>query len=151
PTFIAQVAPRDGTAFATMGRASVIAPLFGLSAAQFDARRFSWLGSANDEVSICVGSRAAGINSLADLKTRAVNFVSTGPSEEAVQVYKSLNAFLGARIKTISGYPGSNEMNLAIERGEAGGRCALSWWSVKAMNPTWLAEKKVSVLVQVSL
>ena len=49
--FIYQAAPRDGTAFGASGRATPMSPLFGQSAAQFDARKYTWLGSANDEVS----------------------------------------------------------------------------------------------------
>src|SRR6266850_4503886 len=76
--YIYQVAPRDGTAFATMGRASVAAPLFGQSGGQFDPRKFSWLGSANDEVSVCVGWHASGIRTLDDLKAKEVAFGATG-------------------------------------------------------------------------
>jgi tripartite-type tricarboxylate transporter receptor subunit TctC len=148
--YIAQVAPRDGTAFATMGRASVVAPLFGQGGAQFDPRRFTWLGSANDEVSVCVGWHASRIRTLDDMKTSEVAFGATGPAEEAVQIYKAMNALLGMKVRIVSGYPGGNEMNLAIERGEIDGRCALSWSSVKATHQAWLDEKKIRILAQVS-
>ena len=62
--YIYQVAPRDGTAIATIGRATVAAPLFGVAAAQFDPRRLSWLGSANDEVSICAAWHTLGHRAL---------------------------------------------------------------------------------------
>jgi tripartite-type tricarboxylate transporter receptor subunit TctC len=148
--YIDQVAPRDGTAIATIGRATVAAPLFGGAAAQFDPRRFSWLGSANDEVSICGAWHAAGIARFDDLKTKEFAFGSTGPTEEAVQVYKTMNALLGTKIRTVSGYPGGNQMNLAIERGEIHGRCALSWSSVKATLQHWIDEKKLRPLLQVA-
>jgi tripartite-type tricarboxylate transporter receptor subunit TctC len=148
--FIYQVAPRDGLAFATMGRASVVAPLFGQSGAQFDPRRFTWLGSANDEVSICAAWHTSGIRSFGDLKAKPSALGATGPAEEAVQVYKSMNALLGTKIRIVSGYPGGNEINLAIERGEIDGRCALSWSSVKATLPAWLEQKKLAILTQVS-
>ena len=148
--YIYQVAPRDGTAFATMGRASVAAPLFGQSSGQFDPRKFSWLGSANDEVSVCVGWHTSGIRTLDDLKAREVAFGATGPAEEAVQIYKAMNALLGTKVRIVSGYPGGNEMSLAIERGEIDGRCALSWSSLKATHQAWLDQKKINVLVQVS-
>jgi tripartite-type tricarboxylate transporter receptor subunit TctC len=148
--YIHQVAPRDGTAIATIGRATVAAPLFEVAAAKFDPREFSWLGSANDEVSICAAWRESGIRRFDDLKTREYAFGATGPTEEAVQIYKTMNALLGTRIRTVSGYPGGNQINLAIERGEIHGRCALSWSSVKATLQHWLDENKLLPMLQVA-
>src|SRR5262245_10054659 len=148
--YIDQLAPRDGTAIATIGRATVAAPLFGVAAAQFDPRRFSWLGSANDEVSICAAWRDSGIRRFDDLKTKEYAFGATGPTEEAVQIYKTMNALLGTKIRTVSGYPGGNQINLAIERGEIHGRCALSWSSVKASLPHWIETKLFRPLLQVT-
>jgi tripartite-type tricarboxylate transporter receptor subunit TctC len=148
--YIHQVAPRDGTAIATIGRATVAAPLFGVTAAKFDPREFSWLGSANDEVSICAAWSESGIKHFDDLKTKEYSFGATGPTEEAVQIYKTMNALLGTKIRIVSGYPGGNQMNLAIERGEIHGRCALSWSSVKATLQHWLDEKKLRPMLQVA-
>jgi tripartite-type tricarboxylate transporter receptor subunit TctC len=61
-----------------------------------------------------------------------------------------MNALLGTKVKTVSGYPGGAQINLALERGEVHGRCALSWSSVKATLQHWLDEKKLRVLVQVA-
>ena len=141
--YMHQVAPRDGTAIATIGRATVAAPLFGVAAAKFDPREFSWLGSANDEVSICAAWSESGIKRFDDLKAKEYSFGATGPTEEAVQIYKTMNALLGTKIRTVSGYPGGNQINLAIERGEIHGRCALSWSSVKATLQHWLDDKKL--------
>jgi len=148
--YIYQVAPRDGTAIATIGRATVAAPLFGVTAAKFDPRELSWLGSANDEVSICAAWRDSGIARFDDLKVREYAFGATGPTEEAVQIYKTMNVLFGTKIRTVSGYPGGNQINLAIERGEIHGRCALSWSSVKATLQHWLDDKKLRPLLQVA-
>lgn len=48
------VAPRDGTAFGTVSRGAPFDPLLGSPATQFDGREFTWIGSANNEVSVCV-------------------------------------------------------------------------------------------------
>jgi tripartite-type tricarboxylate transporter receptor subunit TctC len=148
--FIYQAAPKDGTAFATMGRGSVFGPLFGQGGAQFDPLRYNWLGSMNDEVSICAAWHASGFTKFDDLRAKEAIFGATGPAEEAVMIGKAMNALIGTKLRTVSGYPGGVEINLAIERGEIDGRCALSWSSVKAAHPSWLAQKKIHVLVQVS-
>jgi hypothetical protein len=148
--FVHQVMPRDGTAIATIGRATVAAPLFGVAAAKFDPREFSWLGSANDETSVCGAWRDSGIRRFDDLKAKEYAFGATGPTEEAVQIYKTMNALLGTKIRTVSGYPGGNQINLAIERGEIHGRCALSWSSVKATLQHWLDDRRLIPILQVA-
>ena len=52
--FLYNVAPKDGTAIGMVGRGMAMEPLIGGSAAQYDARRFTWIGSVSDEVSLCV-------------------------------------------------------------------------------------------------
>ena len=59
--FMYKQAPKDGTALATMGRGGAFGPLFGMKGAQFDAEKFLWLGSANDEVSLCASWHLSGI------------------------------------------------------------------------------------------
>jgi tripartite-type tricarboxylate transporter receptor subunit TctC len=61
-----------------------------------------------------------------------------------------MNAYVGTKMKVVTGYPGGNEIALAIERGEVHGRCGLSWSSVKSTHPQWIGEKKVNILSQVS-
>ncbi len=59
--------------------------------------------------------------------------------------------FDASRFKIITGYPGGNDIDLAMERGEVMGRCGWSWSSVIATHKHWLDERKISVLVQLSL
>ena len=49
-----RVAPQDGSAFGTIGRGIAFDPLLIGKGDQFDADKFNWLGSANNEVSVCV-------------------------------------------------------------------------------------------------
>src|SRR5439155_11141788 len=63
----------------------------------------------------------------------------------------ALNQLVGTKFKIVTGYPGGNDINLAMERGEVGGRGSNSWASWKSTRPQWLAEKKVIVLVQVGV
>jgi tripartite-type tricarboxylate transporter receptor subunit TctC len=62
-----------------------------------------------------------------------------------------MNALLGTRFKIIIGYPGGNDINLAMERGEVDGRGSNSWASWKATRPHWIAENKINILVQIGL
>ena len=54
-------------------------------------------------------------------------------------------------MKVIHGYPGGNDVNLAMERGEVQGRCGWSWSSVLAAHPEWVQQHKINILAQLSL
>jgi tripartite-type tricarboxylate transporter receptor subunit TctC len=62
-----------------------------------------------------------------------------------------LNGVLGTKFKVVAGYPGGNDVVLAMERGELKGRCGWSWSSVKSTHKSWIDEKKMVVLAQLSL
>jgi tripartite-type tricarboxylate transporter receptor subunit TctC len=145
------VAPKDGTAFGTIGRGTALDPLLGQTGAQFDGTRFNWIGSANDEVSVCVAWHTVGITTFDDLLHRELLIGGTGPGDDTVQFAKVLTGVLGAKLKIIAGYPGGNDVVLAMERGELQGRCGWSYSSVRAAHPDWLAQKKVAILVQFAL
>ena len=145
------IGPKDGTAFATFGRGAPFDPLLGVKAAQFDGTRFSWVGSMNDEVSVCVGWKGSGVTSVADLLTKELVVGGTGPSADTDQFPKVMNGALGTKMKVISGYPGGNDINLAMQRGEVKGRCGWSWSSVIATHGDWYRNKDITVLLQLAL
>jgi tripartite-type tricarboxylate transporter receptor subunit TctC len=145
------VAPKDGTAFGTIGRGTALDPMLGQPGTQFDGTKFNWIGSANDEVSVCVAWHTVGISTFDDLMRRELLIGGTGPGDDTIQFGKVLVGVLGARLRIIAGYPGGNDAVLAMERGELQGRCGWSYSSVKAAHPDWLAQKKIAILVQFAL
>jgi hypothetical protein len=149
--FMYQVAPRDGTAIATIGRGTAFAPLIGQRGAAFEATKLTWVGSANDEVSACAAWHSSGVSSVQDLYSKELVIGGTVASDDAAQLPKVMNGLLGTKFKLVLGYPGGNEMNLAMERLETQGRCGLSWSSFVASHPKWVAEKKINLLFQVSM
>jgi tripartite-type tricarboxylate transporter receptor subunit TctC len=144
------VAPKDGTAFGTIGRGAAFDPLLGSEKAQFDPTKFNWIGSMNDEVSVCVAWHTSGITSFDQLMDKELVVGGTGPTADTDQFPKVLNGTLGTKLKIISGYPGGNDISLAMERGEVKGRCGWSWSSVVATRKDWLDQGKIKVLVQLS-
>jgi len=149
--FMAELAPRDGTAIATIGRGTIFAPLMGQPGATFDATALSWIGSANDEVSACAAWHTSGVSSFDDLKKKELIIATTVATDDATQLPKLLNGRFGTRFKAVLGYPGGTQMNKAMESGEAQGRCGLSWGSFKATHPQWIEKKLVTPLFQVGL
>jgi hypothetical protein len=53
-----------------------------------------------------------------------------------------------APVKLVAGYPGTNEITLAMERGEVDGLCGLSWSTIKGRHAAWLRDKKINIVVQ---
>jgi tripartite-type tricarboxylate transporter receptor subunit TctC len=145
-----EAAPRDGTAFGTVARAAPFDPLFGTEGANFDARNFTYIGSMNNEVSVCVAHESAGINNVEDLKKKELFVGGTGDTADTVQFPKLINATLGTKMTIINGYPGGNDVMLAMERGEVNGRCGWSWSSVKSTRMEWYEKGVVKVLLQMS-
>jgi tripartite-type tricarboxylate transporter receptor subunit TctC len=150
--FLYNAAPKDGAAIATFNRGIGFDPLLGNKGAQFDATRFNWIGSANDEVSVCVvWNGRTKITKFEDLLTHELTVGGTGAAADTDQFPRVINGVLGTKMKIITGYPGGNDVNLALERGEVDGRCGWSWSSVMSTRPNWIRDNKITVLMQLSL
>jgi tripartite-type tricarboxylate transporter receptor subunit TctC len=145
------VAPKDGSTFGTIGRGTGFDPLLGSKGAQFQADKFTWIGSANNEVSVCVAWKGSGINKFEDLFTKELVVGGTGQAADTDQFPAVLNGVLGTKFKIVTGYPGGNDVTLAMERGEVKGRCGWSWSSVLATHKRWVDDKSITILVQLSL
>jgi tripartite-type tricarboxylate transporter receptor subunit TctC len=146
-----RVAPKDGTVFGIIGRGTAFDPVLGEPGAQFDGTKFNWIGSANDEVSVCVAWQGTGVTSFEDLRTKEVTVGGTGVSADTDQFPRIINGVLGTKMRIVSGYPGGNDVVLAMERGEVQGRCGWSWSSVKSTHGAWIEDHKIAVLAQLSL
>ena len=149
--YLYAAAPRDGTVIGATSRGAAFDPLLNENGAQFDASKFSWIGSANNEVSVCVALSSSGIATFDDVLTKPLTIGSTGVGDDTYQFPAVMNAVLGTKFKMITGYPGGNDISLALERGEVQGRCGWSWSSIVATRMNWVTGKKIVVLVQMSL
>ncbi len=150
--WLASAAPRDGTVIGAVSRATAFEPLLGNKAAQYDGTKFAFIGSGNDEVSVCVTWHTSGVATFQDaLRTEVTVGASGGIGDDTYQFPALLDRMFGAKFKIVRGYPGGNEINLAMERGEVKGRCAIPWSTVKATRRDWIDEKKANFLMQFSL
>ncbi len=147
--YLYSVAPKDGSVIGTFSRSQGIAPL--LDKAEFDSTKFTWLGSVTDEVSLCVTRRDAPVKTFSELLVTPATFGGEGAgSDPNIFALLYRNVF-GAKIKIVTGYPGTNEIQLATERGEVDGLCGLSWSTLKGRYPHWLKDKKANILVQAGI
>jgi tripartite-type tricarboxylate transporter receptor subunit TctC len=141
-------ASKDGTVFGMFAGGMALAPLFGNSNAAFDSRKFGWLGSMNQESSLCLASAKSGITSI-DSVLRAEMTVGTASSTGTSYTFPTVdNKLVGTKFKLVSGYEGSSGVMLALERGEVQGMCGLPLTSIQSARPQWLEKKQVDILLQ---
>ena len=104
----------------------------------------------NSATSTCVAWHASGIENLEDLLTKPFIVGGVGPGTGTDTFPRVFNYLFGAKIKLVTGYPGGNDIDFAMERGEVEGKCSWPWASLKATKPKWLEEGKANVLVQLA-
>ncbi len=141
-------AARDGTVFGITVRTAGIAPLLGNANIKYDGRKFGWIGSAAVEYSTCFSWKTSQVKTLADAQKKEVIVGAAGADATASIWPRAVNALVGTKFKIVTGYPGSNEVVLAVERGEIDGYCSLSWTYIKLRKPDWMAEHKINLLFQ---
>jgi tripartite-type tricarboxylate transporter receptor subunit TctC len=145
---IANTAPRDGTELAQLHRGLVLEQLLGEVTLPFRLQDLTWLGSPTSTTDTCIVWHTAKVQSVEDLKTHEL--VVAGSGNEAPQLYL-LQHLIGAKVRSVLGYPGGASMNLAMERGEVAGRCSYSWEAMNSAIPDWLRDRKVKPIVQFGL
>jgi tripartite-type tricarboxylate transporter receptor subunit TctC len=141
------LAPRDGSAIAITGTALFLEPLLGGKEAQFDPQKFTWLGSTATEPAGCAVWHTANIKTMEEFLTRPLLVGGSGQAAVATIYPLAMNAVLGAKLKLIQGYTGSNESLLAMERGEVQVFCGFTPYA----RPDWVKQGKVTVVAQIGM
>lgn len=144
------VSPRDGTALGMLSRSYAIEPVFNPQVAKYDPTRFNPIGSTSREVSVGVVWHTRGVRSLNDLQTSEITAGATNITEDTGRFPTLIRNLTGAKIKVVNGYPGGNEITMAMERGEVDARIGWSWGSLKSRSQAWLHDKKIQILVQIA-
>lgn len=144
------VAPKDGTALASVEQSIALQQALGDATVNFDASRFLWIGNPIADNNVLATFRASGILSIEDAKKREAAIGATGINTSS-QYAQALNAVAGTRFKIIIGYPGGAEINLAMEKGEVAGRGSSAWSSWKVTRPEWVRDGRLVPIVQIGL
>ena len=144
-------APKDGTALGTFSRGAPFDPILGRQGAKFDPVRFGWIGSANNEVSVCVATRESNVTTFDDLKKQELVVGASGITSDDNTFPLVLRKMFGTKMRVITAYPGGNEIALAMERDEVAGRCGWSWSSLLSAYAHWIKNKKVNILAEFGL
>ncbi len=147
-SFLNDTAPKDGSALATFSGGPLLEPLIGARDRGYDASRFAWIGAISRDVSMCIAWKDGPFRTIDDAKKREMILAGTGAGSDTDTYPVLLNEVLGTKFRVITGYLGSKESFMAIESGEANGRCGMTWSALKAAKPDWLRDGKLSYLLQ---
>ena len=148
--YLYNVAPQDGTALGTADQSLAVEQAMGDKQLTVDVNKLQWIGNPVVSNNTSVAWHTSQIRSVDDARAREVTMGATGSSTSS-QYPRLMNALLGTKFKVILGYPGANDINLAMERGEVAGKGSDSWAAWKATRPDWLRDKKINILVQIGL
>jgi len=147
--YVAKVAPQDGTALVVASQSLPLEQALGAKL-QFDMGKMNYIGNPYLDNNVIVTWAKSGIKTLDDAKLREATIGSTG-DDPSSHYPSAANALLGTKFRIVTGYPGGNDIDLAMERGEVDGRGSSSWLTWKSTRANWLQEKKINVLVQIGL
>ena len=150
--FIANMAPKDGTVLAGIMPGAIMGPLLDPKAeGLFDPTKVNYLGTANNGTRVCVTLKGSKIAKFEDTLTVPGKFGGSAPNDSTYEYGYMHKRTSGAIYDVVAGHRGTNEMALAMERGEIDGLCGWDWSSFKSQRPEWLRDGKANVLLQVSL
>jgi len=149
--YMFNVAPKDGTHFGLIGGSVPFGPLWSREGVEFEPTQFNWIGSLDRWTGIALVWHAAPVQTLDDVMKTEITVGATGAGDVTAIYPRVLNALLGTQFRIATGYRGSNDLNLAIERGEVHGRLGWCWDCVAAVKPDWIEQNQVRVLVQLGM
>ena len=145
--YIANVAPKNGTAIGIVSETLAVEQALKNAAVQYDAAKLTWIGRVAASNAVHIQWHTSKVQSIEDARKFEGTIAGTGPGNVAEIVPNLLNAVIGTKFKIVRGYPAANESMLAMERGEVEG-AAVNWATVKTAKAQWLREKKVKVILQ---
>ncbi len=148
--YMYSVAPKDGTGIGAIFSGAILQPLIGDLPTQHDPSRFIYLGNANVEVFICLARADAPVKTFKDMFAQELIIGATNEGGATRDFPAMLNNVLGTKLRLVSGYAGSNEIILAIERNEVQGICGIGWSSIIAQHPQWLTNGFARILAQLA-
>jgi tripartite-type tricarboxylate transporter receptor subunit TctC len=146
----ASAAVRNGLVVGTTFPLAILKPLME-KRDDYLPTSFSYIGSANQETRVCLATKSQPVKTMDDALTREVVMGGNAPGGAPHDTPIMLNNILGTKFKLVAGYPGTQEIALAVERGEVGGICGFGWTSLMSQQPQWVTDNKINIMVQIAM
>ncbi|MEX0841131.1 MAG: tripartite tricarboxylate transporter substrate-binding protein [Xanthobacteraceae bacterium] len=151
-TYLATTAPQDGTSIGAIFPGAVVGPLLDdRSKAQYDPTKFHYLATADSGTRVCATFATSKVKTFADAQKQKTILGASAAGGSTRDYANMLRKAAGAQFELVTGYKGTAEINLAVERGEVDGLCGWDWASLKAQKSDWLRDGKLNILVQTAL
>jgi tripartite-type tricarboxylate transporter receptor subunit TctC len=148
--YLFNVAPKDGTALGIVTQTLALEEALGTPGVRYKATQFGWVGRVTSILEVSPIWHTAKAKTIEDAKKIETPFASTGAGSPSEGYPKLMNAVAGTKFKVVTGYPGSSDGLVAMERGEVD-TCLTSWNTIKRTKQDWLKEKKATMLVQYAM
>lgn len=145
------VSPRDGTALGLLASSSLLVSAMGERLAKFDNLGFTPIGNLSEETDTCLVWRSSSIQNVRDFLSREVVLGGEGIGSNSQTFPLVMNDVLGAKLKVIPGYGGTQQRFTAMERGELEGACGIFVSTVKALFEKQVEEGTLRVVLQMGL
>ena len=129
------IAPKDGTFMAITFPSVMIDPLLSENHRSYDPTKFNYIGNANAEVLVCLLRQDAAAKTLPELLTTDLIIGATAPGSTTADFPMLTKGLFGGKFQLVTGYQGSREVTLAVEKNEVQGICGLGWSTVKVQYP----------------
>src|SRR4029078_4618273 len=120
---------------------------FGTPGVKYKAAEFTYIGRMSGVLETIIIWHTARAKTMEDVRKYETIAGSTGPTSPSEGYPRLLNAFAGMKFKIISGFGGTSELMLGMERGEVDA-LENSWTSIVRTKKEWLDQKKINVVVQ---
>jgi tripartite-type tricarboxylate transporter receptor subunit TctC len=146
---LVNVGPHDGTMVGLPNQGIAMDQALGTAGVKFDARKFNWIGSPTEDNNVFWAWHTYPVKTIEEAQRTEFVVGATGPGSPTTFYPRIMNTLIGTKFKVVSGYPGSSQLDLAIEKGEVGGR-VVSWTSLRITND-WVATGKANVMLQFGL
>jgi tripartite-type tricarboxylate transporter receptor subunit TctC len=151
-TYVAKIAPQDGTVLTMVSQGLPVDQALGLNPSfQADLREFPWIGNVSSSNQVLVTWHTSPTKTLDQLMTRETVIGSSQAGSISVQMPAVLNNIVGTKIKIVFGYPDGKDINLAMERGEVEGRATNPWASYIATDPNYVQQKLIIPIIQMGM
>jgi tripartite-type tricarboxylate transporter receptor subunit TctC len=148
--FLYNAAPKDGTALGVVTQTLALEEALHTPGVQYKSAEFTWIGRMTAILEVTLTWKNSKAKTVEDAIRYEIPVGATGPGSPSEGYPKLLNALAGTKFKIISGYPGSTQAMMAVERGEVDGALT-SWNTLKRTKQDWLANRDINLLVQYAL
>ena len=151
-TYLQDLGAKDGSVILADQPGALVEPVLGdAKSITYDARKFAYVGSAASFTTLCLISTKSPVKTFAQLQQQEAVFGADNVGASTYDHALTMKNLAGARIKVVTGYPGTNDLVLALQRNEIDGFCGYAWSSLMSRSPELVTKKQVNLVVQFSL